>query len=407
MDDFLLKAALALAVGGIVGLERGKKMRIVGLRTFALLCFLGMLASALTGGFSSAALAGFLGVFALSAIFYYYQGHHKHTGLTTPLMLPFTFLLGTVIGMGYYFEAGVTAIAAAFLLVEKQELESVEKRVTKEEFLDLLLFAVIAFVVYPQLPLAPLQLGPISFNARFFWLLVVLVSSVSFVAHLLSKFVRKGALVYSALLGGMLSSNATVLTLLDKATHKRLFKPILFFAALASMAVNAFVVLVTDPGLFAESLPFFVLVEAALAYLAFSSLKRGDLDEGLTLTRHPISIKLAFEFALVFFAVNTLISLVAPAGATGMAAGAFLGALVSTTAAFAAVAYAHASGAVSAETAFYAYGAMLAAAWTVKTAILWFKDRRALAEMPSRLLLLAAAAALGLYLCVSKPFYIP
>jgi len=347
MPDFLFKAALALAVGGVLGLERGKRVHIVGLRTFAVLCFLGMLVADLTGGFSAAALVGFLGVFALSALFYYFQGHHRHTGLTTPLMLPFTFLLGVLIGNGWYLEAGVTAIAAAFLLVEKQELEHVEKRVTKEEFLDLLIFAVIAFVVYPLLPEGSVLVGPVSFEPRFFWFLVVLVSSISFAAHVLSKFVRSHALVYSALLGGIVSSNATAVSMLDKAANPRIFKPVAFLASSTSMLMNALVVVLASPPLFAALLPFFALVEAAVAYNAWASVCECKRLEGaLTLKRHPISLKLAFEFALVFLAVSLLISWVAPAGAAGVVVAAFLGGLVSTTAAFASVAFSHASGGV-------------------------------------------------------------
>ena len=59
MTDFVFLALLSIAVGGLIGLERerGKKEPILGMRTFALVSFLGFLLSFFAGSEQNGFLA--------------------------------------------------------------------------------------------------------------------------------------------------------------------------------------------------------------------------------------------------------------------------------------------------------------------------------------------------------------
>ncbi|MFH0923092.1 MAG: MgtC/SapB family protein [Candidatus Micrarchaeota archaeon] len=96
--DFVSKAILTLAIGGLIGLEREHAKQIVGVRTFALTALLGFLLSFQQSELFSA--VGLAGMFAFSTLFYYFKAKHvpEGWGVTTPLMLPYSFLMGSLIG---------------------------------------------------------------------------------------------------------------------------------------------------------------------------------------------------------------------------------------------------------------------------------------------------------------------
>jgi len=150
---FFWQSLLALAIGGIIGLEREKKEHhVIGFRTFSLTSFFGMLLTTATNNPLAIGL-GLAGVFALASLYYYQRARHLvKWGVTTAIMLPTTFVLGILVGLGFFTESALAAIIAVFLLVEKTEVHAITRKVSKSEILDLLLFAIIAFIVYPQLP---------------------------------------------------------------------------------------------------------------------------------------------------------------------------------------------------------------------------------------------------------------
>ena len=71
------RIVLALAIGGVIGLERehSKKQSILGLRTFAFISLLGMLLTELSKAYYFVAAAiGLVGIFSIT-IFYYFSIH--------------------------------------------------------------------------------------------------------------------------------------------------------------------------------------------------------------------------------------------------------------------------------------------------------------------------------------------
>ena len=122
----VFRALVATAVGGIIGMERGKQGRAAGMRTHILVC-VGACIAAMTGiyevgvlGFSADPLRvgaqvisgiGFLGVGTIIV-----RNRSQVTGLTTAAGLWATGSIGLAIGIGFYI-AALMAFLVVFLTI--------------------------------------------------------------------------------------------------------------------------------------------------------------------------------------------------------------------------------------------------------------------------------------------------
>ncbi|MEM0475756.1 MAG: DUF4010 domain-containing protein, partial [Candidatus Norongarragalinales archaeon] len=298
-----------------------------------------------------AVAVGFGGAFVLAIVYYYFRVHYSYygrlsLGLTTTFVIPLAFFLGALVGVGRFLEAGLAAIACVYLLVEKKELRELGESMTKQELLDLLVFIVIAFIIYPNLPAGEVRVLWLGFNVQYFWLIVVVVSAISFAGHVLAKYYRDKAVFYTAFLGGLVSSLATTVLFLKKTRDKRVVFSAVVCAALASTISNAGVVLIANPFFFERVLPLALALSALYAATAWFSVKklRGETD-AVKVERHALSLRFAIEFAFVFFFVSLVLANLAtnPASAVTFA---FFSGLVSSTSVWAAAAYAFGAGAL-------------------------------------------------------------
>lgn len=397
LADFVSKAVLTLAIGGLIGLEREHARQIVGVRTFALTALLGFLLSFQNNELFAA--VGLAGVFAFSALFYYFKAKHvpEGWGITTPLMLPFAFLMGSLVGYDYALEAGVLTVAAVFLLVEKSRVHAIADRVSKQELIDLLIFAVIAFIIYPQLPVEPVSFLGVPVDLHFFWTAVVLITTISFAAHVLMKYVGQKALLYATLLGGAVSSIATVALFSRKTREFKILRMVLLNATAGSTASDIVFLSLISPGLLLAALPLtgvFLLgvLAAGFYYLCRISMHGKRLQPD----RHPLSLKFIIELAAAIFAVNLLLGFLAKDTA-GLYAGALLGGLASSTAVFASLAYLYNTQAITGQSATVALFLAIFSSLSVKTLIAARSATKRI-EIIKPAVVALACACLGLYL---------
>ena len=122
LGESAFRILMALIVGGIIGLERGRQGRAAGMRTHILVC-LGATLTSMTGvyayeilGFGNDPLRiaaqvisgiGFLGVGTILI-----KGRFQITGLTTAAGIWCAATIGIALGIGYYEGALVTFLAA-------------------------------------------------------------------------------------------------------------------------------------------------------------------------------------------------------------------------------------------------------------------------------------------------------
>ncbi len=228
--QLLLSFATALAVGLLIGTERGWSARdtedtrlIGGIRTFGLVGLLGGLAALLGQQYGLNAWISITLIFGLLIIAGYLaeQRNTGDIGVTSPIALLLTFLLGSLALSDQRALAAACAVVIALLLSLKQPLHSAVRRLSGEEVSGALKLLFISLVMLPVLPnegYGPWQ----AFNPYATWWMVVLIAAIGFAAYSAIRMIgpRKGLLV-SALLGGMVSSTAMTMTLarLSERTH--------------------------------------------------------------------------------------------------------------------------------------------------------------------------------------------
>ena len=128
-----VRLVLAMVIGGVIGIERGKQGRAAGMRTHILVC-LGSTLVSLIGFFASAVLGsagdplriaaqvvsgiGFLGVGTILI-----KGRFQITGLTTAAGLWTSAAIGLALGAGFYEGALVTTVLAIVTITVVHFLE--------------------------------------------------------------------------------------------------------------------------------------------------------------------------------------------------------------------------------------------------------------------------------------------
>ncbi|HJS33231.1 MAG TPA: MgtC/SapB family protein [Alphaproteobacteria bacterium] len=333
--DILHHLAVALAVGLVIGLERGwsdrnapEGSRVAGIRTFALIGFGGGLV-ALIGrefsvGIAAAMTLGFAGLFLVVR---FTQRPHQDVGMTTEVAAIVTFALGVLAGLGHMVAATAGSVGSAFLLGLKPTLHRWLQKMNQQELFAALQLVLISAVILPLLP--DQGYGPFdALNPYRVWLMAVVVAVVSFVGYVLVKLLgsRAGALV-TGLCGGLASSTATTMALvrlsrdLDASLHAAVASGIV--AASATMVVRIVVLAaVIHPPLLVDLAPPFVAMLVVGVGAAIWLWRRRSLDQHvavITGQRNPLDLQIAIAFA----AFLALITLAAEAtrltfGATGL-----------------------------------------------------------------------------------------
>jgi uncharacterized membrane protein (DUF4010 family) len=222
MDSLPFRLALALAIGLLIGLERGWRTRTIedhqraaGFRTFALIGFLGGLAGALTPLSGevvlAAAVLGFIGVFGA---FEWLQARSvRNLSATTMIAGIATFLLGAYAVLGEQPVAVGGAVAVTLMLALRQPLHRWVAALKWEELRAALVLLAMTFLLLPILPNRNIDPWD-TINPAEIWLLAIMIAAISFGGYVLVRlFGERLGIIMAAMAGGLTSSTATTLTL--------------------------------------------------------------------------------------------------------------------------------------------------------------------------------------------------
>jgi len=222
LDPAVSGLAASLAVGLIVGLERGWQGReqadggrVAGLRTYALIGMLGGGSGVLGARFGAAPLAaGLLGLALIGAVSYR-EGVRSSGSLsaTSAIAALLTYVLGALAASGEPMPAVAAAVVAAVLLDMKSALHRGLLLIEQRELNAGLQMLVLSAVVLPLLP--DRGFGPWdALNPYRLWWAVVLVAALSLLGHVAMRIsgAQRGML-WTGVLGGLASSTAATLAL--------------------------------------------------------------------------------------------------------------------------------------------------------------------------------------------------
>jgi len=231
LPDLFYRFGVALVIGLLIGLQREYAFQksehpqeeelLAGARTFPLISLLGAaiawLADLAQTPLLLAATVG--GVAILLSVAHFLEARETETGLTTEIAA----LLALVVGMLCVWDqvelAAALGVGTAVLLALKVQTESLAQSIDREDVFATLKFAVITAIILPILPRE--GFGPPPFDVLVpynVWLIVILISGISFLGYVLIQLVgAKRGVGLTGLLGGLASSTAVTLSLAQRS----------------------------------------------------------------------------------------------------------------------------------------------------------------------------------------------
>ena len=324
--------AIALAVGGLIGVEREMRKaergvhEVGGIRTFVLFSLIGAIAAWLSRQMDSPwplALA-VLGVSVMISVSYAVlhrrvSASDADAGLTTEAAAVATTLLGALALSGYPELAGALGILTAALLAFKQPIHGLVGRLDVQDLYAGLKLLIATFIVLPLLPDRALDpLGAV--NPHELWLLVVLISFLSLIGYVAVRLLGTGrGTALTGLFGGMTSSTAVTLTFARRSLERggerqtdALATGIVLAWAVMFARVAIEVAVVHPPLLRAVLLPLaaMLVVGSAAAAAFYRSSRRTPEEAQDVALRNPFSLTAAIRFAGVFLLVLLAVAIV-------------------------------------------------------------------------------------------------
>ena len=212
-DPMILKLAVALGIGLLIGAERerrkgeGPSRSPAGIRTFTIASLAGAVSFIVGGELVFAIVTA--GVILLTAIGYWH-GNEDDPGLTTEIALIVTTLLGGLSIQNSTLAAGLAVTIASLLAARSRLHHFVRSVLTEDELKDALILAGATFVVLPLAPDRPM--GPYgALNPHSIWILVILVMAIGAAGYVAVRTLgARVGLPMAGLASGFISSTATI-----------------------------------------------------------------------------------------------------------------------------------------------------------------------------------------------------
>ncbi|HDO27410.1 MAG TPA: DUF4010 domain-containing protein [Bacteroidetes bacterium] len=316
---FLLVAVFSL----LIGLEQRRhhynepKDSLFGMdRTYTLIGILGFILYIIapekiwffaTGGL---VISFFLGIFYWKKI----ENQNKY-GITSMVTVLITYSLAPLL---YTKPVWVTilVVTTVLILIEmKDRLKALSGKFDNNDFIILAKFLAISGIILPLLP-HKIMTDVIPISPFKFWLVVVVVSALSYLSYLLKKFIfPKNGMLITGFLGGMYSSTATTLVLARKSKQpdmalNQVSASIILATGMMFIRIYILILIFNQALARLLILPFAILtvITFAVSWLLFKFGKTGKNTE-LTGHKHknPLEFKTALLFAVLFvlFAIVT------------------------------------------------------------------------------------------------------
>jgi uncharacterized membrane protein (DUF4010 family) len=336
----LVRLGLALAIGLFVGLERERRGKEAGVRTFAFAALIGCLGGLLGGAFAPLCI-GLLGLLvAFLNIERLYT--HKDTELTTSAALIVVGLAGLLSGQGHTLTPSALAVLTAALLAWKERLAGFSMGVTEAEVRSAILLAILAFVVYPALPEKTIDpWGMVAPRAA--WLTVLLIAAIGFANYILLKTQGPKAIELTGFFGGLVNSTVAVAALAERVREDSALRDAgyrgIILATMAMLVRNMVLLGILAPRALFVALPSLGLMFATgLAFMSGSLKPKGTPAQAAPVLelRSPFSLVSALKFGLLFLALSVIGTLAQDAlGQLGFYAVSLIGGVVSSASAVA------------------------------------------------------------------------
>ncbi|HSW14512.1 MAG TPA: DUF4010 domain-containing protein, partial [Solimonas sp.] len=259
-------------------------------------------------------------------------GSQDDPGTTTTTALLLCFLLGVLAWYEHPQLAVALALVATALLHFKAELHGVIRRLSPQDIVSFLQFAIVTFIVLPVLP--DRGYGPYEvLNPYRIWLMVVLISGLGLAGYAVLRIVgQQRGMPLLGVLGGMVSSTATTLAFSRHMRAQPTLAPVAAFVILVANLVVLLRLGVLASIVAASVLPLLVPVLIAgllpgllLAWRHWSGMQKSSEVPALEVG-NPSEMRAALAFAALYAAVLLAVAWLNEIAGTG---GLYLAAAVS------------------------------------------------------------------------------
>jgi uncharacterized membrane protein (DUF4010 family) len=222
-----LGAGVGLAIGALVGLERGFKLRdqkegtrVAGVRTFTLIGLGAGLAGVIAMKQPIAAGTVIVAILAYLAIAYAPRLQAKGDA-TSPVAAAVTVAAAFLAGLESVGLALAAAAVLVLILALKDDIHEFVDRLDEKDIRALARYGVIALAVLPFLPDHPM--GPYgAWNPSKLWWVVILVTGFSFAGYVANRiFGERNGTIATALIGGAYSSTAVTQSLAERLGREK------------------------------------------------------------------------------------------------------------------------------------------------------------------------------------------
>jgi uncharacterized membrane protein (DUF4010 family) len=303
-DAVAIKIALSVGIGLLVGFEREWSNKDIGVRSFALTALLGTLSALINVQLAWAAIATSLIIVVLVN-----WGSFRTQGqweITTSIALMVTSVLGALVGLGHHFTPVAAAIIMTMLLAWKEELHRFAGGLRPQEIRSAVLLGLLGFVIYPALPTAFVDRWHL-LNPRQAWVTIIVVALLGFANYVLLRVYSTKGLVYTAVLGGLVNSTATVSELAvsigTQPSLTGMTVALILLTTIAMFVRNLLILAIFAPhALQSAAVPMLIMIGIALA--GFFAYRRSTtiVTEEVKLGS-PVSLRKVFTFGLLFLAI--------------------------------------------------------------------------------------------------------
>lgn len=312
----VLKILLALALSFVLGFERevkkakGTHYYFGGITTFPLIGLMGFGAAVLSFNSMIPVSIGLAVVGGFLLVSYRHKIETaESSGFTTEISGMVTYIQGALIYFEHYWIATTLVVVTLLFLELKKRLETFSTKMPPDEIFT---FARFLFLTVVILPIVPNQeFTEFKLNPFKIWLVVVAVSTLSYLSYLLQRWLKeRGGVLLSALLGGTYSSTAVTVTLSKRA--KGTHQPHLYSGSIVLSCGVMFLRTLALLALFNLTLMKQVLIPfSILATLACvggflwsqRSVPARSTAKSETHLKNPLEIFTAILFALFFLTV--------------------------------------------------------------------------------------------------------
>ncbi len=337
------RLAAAIGIGLIIGIQREHTFdqtdrHPAGVRTFTLVGLVGAMAALLSDLMHGVApfVTGFVVIgLLLTASHIAFGLSHRESGLqvfsrdesctdrpsqgvtpatsgiTTSVALVIVYLLGALCWYNRLLESCVIMVVMLWILTAKEQLHSFARKLSREDILATVKFAVISALILPFLPNQ--AFGPPGLevlNPHTIWLFVVFISGIGFVGYGLIKLVGPGKGIWLiGVLGGIASSTALTLNLAGRSKDNEEYAPDFTLGIVLSwsvMYVRLYLICVVLSSNLAVplALPLLLPVVPGLIYALYLKVRASrDHRPKSAEFSNPFKLLPAIKFGVVFTCV--------------------------------------------------------------------------------------------------------